>query len=132
MPKVKLLLRALAGTAAAVDPSAAMLAGMAGAVLSGIGDIHAVDTIRDGVRDTHILMRKPSGEAPAVAMPGMTPTPAKPGKPAASTESAEDEEEVEEAEDADSEEEAEEEADEEEASSDEADTDDEWISDDWQ
>ena len=120
----------LAGTAAAVDPSAAMIAGMAGAVLSGIGDIHAVDTIRDGVRDTHILMRKPSGEAPAVAMPGMTPTPAKPGKPAASTESAE--EDIEESEDADSEEEDEEEADEDDASSDEADTDDEWISDDWQ
>lgn len=116
----------LAGAAAAVDPSAAMIAGMVGTVLSGIGDIHAVDTIRDGVRDTHILMRKPSGEAPAVAMPDMTQTPSGSDKPATPSDSGaeEDADDVEETE--------EEEEEEEETTSEAADSGDEWISDDWQ
>lgn len=118
----------LAGAAAAVDPSAAMFAGMAGAVLSGIGDIHAVDTIRDGVRDTHILMRAPGGEVPAMAMPGMNP--AQPGavKPVAPSDSGDEtEEEAEEEE----EESAEDEEDEDKPSAG-AESDDEWTSDDWE
>lgn len=125
----------LAGAAASADPTAVMVAGMAGAVLSGIGDIHAVDTIRDGVRDTHILMKKPTGEAPSLVMPGATPAPSGKKPTTESTDSSEDEDE-----EADDEEEedddAEVEDDEEPAKADSAeeasDTDDEWISDDWE
>lgn len=118
----------LAGAAAAVDPSAAMFAGMAGAVLSGIGDIHAVDTIRDGVRDTHILMREPSGEVPAMVMPGMNPVQPGAVKPAAPSDSGDEaEEEAEEEE----EEPAEDEEDEDKPSAG-AESDDEWVSDDWE
>ncbi len=117
----------LAGAASAVDPSAAMIAGMAGTVLSGIGDIHAVDTIRDGVRDTHILMRKPNGEAPAVAMPGMTPVQPGAVKPAAPSDSGDEAEEEEDEED----EEDEDEEDGEKPSAG-AESDDEWTSDDWE
>ena len=118
----------LAGAAAAVDPSAAMFAGMAGAVLSGIGDIHAVDTIRDGVRDTHILMREPSGEVPAMVMPGMNPVQPGAVKPAAPSDSGDEAEEEEEEEE---EEPAEDEEDEDKPSAG-AESDDEWTSDDWE
>ena len=61
----------MAGAVAAADPTAGMVAGMAGAMLTAVGDIHAVDTIRDGVRDIHILVKKASDTPPpAMTLPG--------------------------------------------------------------
>ena len=98
----------LAQTAAAVDPGMAMMAGMAGAVLGAVGDIHAVDTITNGVRDIHIMVKAAAG-SPGLApvarpMPGgMTrPMPA-PVADDSEDEEDEDTEEEEEDEDADSE-----------------------------
>lgn len=86
-------LMALAGAA---DPSGGMVTGMAGAVLGGLGDIHAVDTITEGVRNIHILVKRPKGTpAPAPIarpMPGGAPAPAA----TADDEEEEDEEEEEE------------------------------------
>ena len=84
-------LASMAGAAAAVDPSVALFAGMAGAVLGNIGDIYAADTIRDGIRDTHILMKKPTGEAPELEMPGMTPTSSGNSQPAESSDDSDTE-----------------------------------------
>lgn len=99
---------ALAQTAAAVDPGMAMMAGMAGAVLGAVGDIHAVDTITNGVRDIHIMVKAAAG-SPGLApvarpMPGgMTrPMPA-PVADDSEDEEDEDTEEEEEDEEADSE-----------------------------
>lgn len=67
----------MAGAVAAADPAAGMVAGMAGAVLGAVGDIHAVDTIRDGVRDIHILVKKGSDTPPpTMTLPGGAKQPA--------------------------------------------------------
>ena len=67
----------MAGAVAAADPAAGMVAGMAGAVLGAVGDIHAVDTIRDGVRDIHILVKKASDTPPpTMTLPGGAKQPA--------------------------------------------------------
>lgn len=79
----------MAGAAAAVDPAAGMAAGLAGAVLGAMGDIHAVDTIRDGLRDIHILVKEGTDAAPA-SMPGMIPGGAQPTVPQSDS-SADDE-----------------------------------------
>ena len=62
-------LAGLAAMAGAVDPGAALVAGMAGAALGQMGEIHAVDTITDGVRSIHVLVKQPAGK------PGLEPTP---------------------------------------------------------
>jgi len=99
----------LAQTAAAVDPGMAMMTGMAGAVLGAVGDIHAVDTITNGVRDIHIMVKAAAG-SPGLApvarpMPGGGMTRPMPAPVADDSEDEEDEdtEEEEEDEEADSE-----------------------------
>ena len=60
-------LAGLAAMAGTVDPGAALVAGMAGAALGQMGEIHAVDTITDGVRSIHVLVKQPAGK------PGLEP-----------------------------------------------------------
>ncbi len=101
----------LAQTAAAMDPGVAMIAGMAGAVLSSVGDIHAVDTITNGVRDIHIMVRAAAGNPGhlPVARPmpgGMTrPMPAPAADDSEEDEDTDDETEDEESDEEDAEEE---------------------------
>ena len=70
----------IGATAAAADPSAAMAVGMAGALLGSVGDIHAVDTITDGLRSVHVLVKAPSApatsEVPGSSAVGPSPAPA--------------------------------------------------------
>ncbi len=102
-------LLAMAGSA---DPTGGLVAGMAGAVLGAVGDIHAVDTITDGVRDVHILVKPAAGnpglQPVARPMPGGSPAPRPMPAPAADdeeddseddSETEEDEEESEDEED---------------------------------
>ncbi len=99
--------------AASVDPSAGMVAGMAGAALSAMGEIHAVDTIANGVRCINVMMKAPKGspgmQPVARPMPGgMTrPMPA-PAADDSDDDSEDDEDESEEEEDEEDEEEDEE------------------------
>ncbi len=67
-------LASIVGAAAAANPAAGMMVGMAGVVLGSIGDVHAVDTIQNGVRDIHILIRKAGDSSiEPVALPGAVP-----------------------------------------------------------
>lgn len=125
----------MAGAAAAVDPAAGMVAGMVGAVLGSMGDIHAADTIRDGVRDIHILVKKGSDTPPpALSMPGMVPGGAQPPADAPSgNESPEDEGEEETEQDTpDSEDDDEVVEDDEPAPAPSQDEEEEWETDDWE
>lgn len=63
----------LAGSlAASADPSAGMAVGLAAAFAGAIGDIEAADTIREGVRDFHLVMRPAPGEP--ISIPSFTPS----------------------------------------------------------
>lgn len=65
--------------AAASDPSAAMAVGMAGTLVGSVGDIHAVDTITNGLRNVHVLVKAPS--PPAASGAPVAPVPAVPSGP---------------------------------------------------
>ncbi len=79
------------GAAAAVDPSVGMMAGVAGALLGSMGDVHAVDTIRDGVRDIHILVRKAGGASMTpIALPGTGSGETQPDEASTGTEDVEE------------------------------------------
>lgn len=63
----------LAGSlASAADPSAGMAVGLVAAFAGAVGDIEATDTIREGVRDFHLVIRPGSGEP--ISMPTFTPS----------------------------------------------------------
>ena len=63
----------LAGSlASTADPSAGMAVGLVAAFAGAIGDIEATDTIREGVRDFHLVIRPGSGEP--ISMPTFTPS----------------------------------------------------------
>ncbi len=95
--------------AATVDPSGGMAVGLAGAALGAMGEIHAVDTIANGVRSINVMVKAPKGSAGnapvARPMPGGMARPM-PAPGASDDDDSEDDEEEEEEESEEEEEES--------------------------